>query len=382
MCMMSCIYLVLYRYVSFHQFLFDFRSHHQFVDDCLDAYIVAAACTHFGMEDRVSRPTRNLPSPVLSLRAAQDQYLWLRRQAQSMLKYLLVDHEESDKTSCSMREQMSQLADFDRSIARMKTKDGTYKCNQIPCNKVYKRVGNMKKHLKDTHKWDALQKNSAMQENIQVHVSGPLVTSTFVKMAMLARDTYNAYRYCDGDRVFRNVKQIFLYSECLHHTKYKLWTWRMIAYENSLLSQREAFEYKWNIAVNLEGGSGQNIPNDNCVELQVAKIKKLVQAQGANKTFSSAQMACKISQTVTELKSHLMKISDIAKRGKKRPVVDKSKDIDKLVAEILQSGTLNSENARHLETFDSFKDPLSCINMPKLNTWMKEQKEIMYTMYK
>ena len=108
MCMMSCIYLVLYRYVSFYQFLFDFRSHHQFVDDCLDAYIVAAACTHFGMEYRVSRPTRNLPSPVLSLRAAQDQYLWLRRQAQSMLKYLLVDHEESDKTSCSMREQMSQ----------------------------------------------------------------------------------------------------------------------------------------------------------------------------------------------------------------------------------------------------------------------------------
>lgn len=36
----------------------------------------------------------------------------------------------------------------------------------------------------------------------------------------------------------------------------------------------DSFEYLWNMTVNLKGGIYNNIPNDNCVELQVNNIKR------------------------------------------------------------------------------------------------------------
>ena len=43
--------------------------------------------------------------------------------------------------------------------------------------------------------------------------------------------------------------------------------WRKLAYYLTLLSPDAAFEYKWNIIVNLIGGIDNNIPDDNLVEL-------------------------------------------------------------------------------------------------------------------
>lgn len=52
---------------------------------------------------------------------------------------------------------------------------------------------------------------------------------------------------------------------------------------------RDSFEYKWKVCQNLMGRFDQNIQNDNCVELQIGKIKKQLNTQGANKSFNSAR---------------------------------------------------------------------------------------------
>lgn len=118
----------------------------------------------------------------------------------------------------------------------------------------------------------------------QDHIA--LWRSSFMKLALLLRDTEDAYKFGDGTRIFRNAKFEMMCADVANHSKYKLWLWRLLAYECALLSPREAFEYKWNCSSNIHGGLGKNIPNDNLVEICVHVIKKKMREQGANLTYN------------------------------------------------------------------------------------------------
>lgn len=76
----------------------------------------------------------------------------------------------------------------------------------------------------------------------------------------------------------------------------------MISNVSGLLSKKQAYEYKWNMTVNLVGGTGHNIPYDNCVEIQVHYIKSQLQSQGSDKSFESAKNICLTSQVIEEIK--------------------------------------------------------------------------------
>ena len=70
----------------------------------------------------------------------------------------------------------------------------------------------------------------------------------------------------------------------------------MLAYEQAILTPKQAFEYKWNTTAYLNGIIKGNI-TDNLVELcfQLSKKKKLKE-QGSNFTFKSAQTAFLVCQ--------------------------------------------------------------------------------------
>ncbi len=92
--------------------------------------------------------------------------------------------------------------------------------------------------------------------------------STFMRMSLLLLDTTDAYHMGDGDRICGNAKFEWLYAGPANHIKYRLWLWRMLAYNMAVLSPREAYEYIWNTTININGGHGRNIPNDNMAENQ------------------------------------------------------------------------------------------------------------------
>ena len=112
----------------------------------------------------------------------------------------------------------------------------------------------------------------------------------------------------DGDRIFMNAKLELLLCDVSGHIQYHLNCWRKMAYETAILSPRLAYNYKWNSTVNLQSDSGNNIPNDNMVELYVDVIKRQLRAQGANMTFASAKTACDTIQM------HELMCGDILKK--------------------------------------------------------------------
>lgn len=105
-----------------------------------------------------------------------------------------------------------------------------------------------------------------------------------------------------------------LCADAAHHTKYRLWLWRMQAYETAILSPRQVVEYKWNCTANTHGGKGKNIPNDNLVETLVQKIKKKLREQGSNITHNSAQRIALSIQIQQELKEKYYDTSQVRKR--------------------------------------------------------------------
>ncbi|KAK3107765.1 hypothetical protein FSP39_021733 [Pinctada imbricata] len=264
--------LVNHRTVSAPQeVISDFRSHHQYVTDVTDAYLVSACLDILDMEDTTSAPQS---APFFSLIEKTALVVWLNCLADKVLDYLHLNGWDNFLDIKLMLENMS--ADDDK-VEAMKL-GNSYQC--ALCGKLYVRKPWLKQHLKKKHAWQFHNYTTLSKKK------DPNLINSFLKMSMLYRDTCDAFSLGDGHRIMRNAKMDWIYASALHHSKYKLWLWRLITYVIALLPPDQAFEYMWNMTVNLKGGIYNNIPNDNCVELQAGNIKKELNTQGANKTSS------------------------------------------------------------------------------------------------
>lgn len=324
--------------------------------DVMSGYVVAAFMSLHSMTDVEDKPA-NLP--LFSLMNESQKKDWIYDQAAIVMDSLGI----KDTTYIEkLRENVQQLDIDCQKIGEMKDVNG-FKC--ALCGKHYVTEGHFRNHLKKKHQWQ-------FHECISPKSSDSVVSS-FMRMALLLHDTCDAYRMGDGERCFRNAKFEWLYAGALGHTKYKLWLWRYIAYIAAILSPRESFEYKWNICQNLMGGVDQNVPNDNCVELQIKKIKTQLNAQGANKSFNSAKVVTMSTQVIDTMKQKLMQVNNTVKAGRKRPEIDKSKDINRIAGCVLKDG-------QHVVTdwpsFSKFKEPLSKLDPGAMHQWMGIQKKI------
>ena len=66
-----------------------FRSHHAFVDDCLDGYIVAACMELMNIESPNDAPVTWKPSPLLVHQSKELQYEWLKKLGNEILNQFI-----------------------------------------------------------------------------------------------------------------------------------------------------------------------------------------------------------------------------------------------------------------------------------------------------
>jgi hypothetical protein len=310
------------------------------------------------MEDLESKPHG---MPPLSLLTNEQKIKWVDSVSAKILENLQVNGDEALE---KLHQDLLVLNTEDQQVQQLKMGD-IYHCPQ--CNKTYKVDTWLRKHLTKTHKWK-FHSDSSLEESTQC---SPV--SKFLFLSLIYRDTCNAYKMGDGDRIVRNAYFEWLIDSSLGHTKYKLWLWRMISYCISILGIERSFEYKWNMCINLKGGISSNIPNDNGVELQVKQIKAILNTQGVNKSFESAKRVCMTTQVINDMSDNLIKETKSVKSKRSRPPVDKSKDI-MIMAKCLR----NQGSVKDMEwkSFKNFKDPLQKINAVSLHEWIKKQKMI------
>lgn len=223
----------------------------------------------------------------------------------------------------------------------------------------YKRKNDFKKHI-NTH--------GCLQEELSDEKSVKCVSKeeSVAHLLLLTHDLWDAYRHGDGDRVFLGVKFAFLQLFTTTHMKYRLWLWRMLAYE-AILPTAEAFEYKWNVSANLVGEKSNNIPDDNVIEICVKELKDLLHAQGANVSFHSAQVACASMKYIRNLKSSIKDFTDVRSHSGHRSEIDKTNDVVKIANEVYS----RSDSQILTQRF------ISKIKPPDLYAWCNEQAKLM-----
>lgn len=204
---------------------------------------------------------------------------------------------------------------------------------------------------------------------------GASAVKTFMNLSLLMHDTWDAHKMGDGDRLFRNAKLEMLMFGNTGHPKYKLAMFRMLLTEK-LLSPQAAYEYRWNCTSNIIGGIGNNLANDNLVEIIVKKVKKCLHAQGANVTYASAHTAALACQVVDDIKDNLTRELD-HHTGSSGVAYSTSVDVKLMTSELESSEYFRG----HSTTFGSLKDPIESTDMVALNKWINEKKCTYMTLF-
>lgn len=340
-----------------------FRAHFAFVEDVLDGYICSAFMDYFGMETLESNPMQNKPPPLLSTWSNEDKFRWIQSIGRHILEIYIKKGTGFLETN-EMEEMDNQSSQLQ---ACYNAAEKVYMCD---CSKVYKTLGHFKRHLQSIHNWTFPQEG----ETTTCTKDGVAeARASFMKCSLILRDTYDAYQMADGNRIFRNAKFEMLLADAFHHTKYRLWLWRFLAYENALLSPRQAFEYKWNCCSNTNGGIGRNVPNDLLVEMNVNAIKQKLRSQGANVTYDRARVIAISSQVQDDIKQNIIRQCG-SHFGTARPPVSKVMDISLIIREA-EKGQLMKTILGREGVFANFVDPFQRVVPTAFHKWISAQKQ-------
>lgn len=220
--------------------------------DCLDEYILEATMDVIELEHFDDLPMEWRPPPLLMTEEKSDEYQWLFKFGQEILeKHVKLDNGKAnlsfkridplalissyvftrylslkliqnffiDKNLTRMSEEAKEMDTQSLSIQLMFDNDlQKFVCS---CGKQYKTLGFFKRHLVNIH-------NKVFRDNEDPKPDSSCESPTpdsscesktdkvanyrasFLKNALLLRDTYDAFSMCDGERIVRNAKFIFI----------------------------------------------------------------------------------------------------------------------------------------------------------------------------
>lgn len=200
-------------------------------------------------------------------------------------------------------------------------------------------------------------KTSHKAKQIKLHFKGHLSW----KIALLLRNTYNAIRMWDRDRILRNFKFEMLCASVRGHTKYKLWLWRFQTYVSAILTPKEAKEYFWNCTACTNGCTKKISPMIIWWHCMNSYWKKNHQETGRELHIFECQESSSLSLSLSahlqmEMKEKFEEHAASLKAWKTRTKTDSSNDVYLKINILLAARVFHSEAGRTYGSFDNFKN--------------------------
>ena len=200
-------------------------------DDVLDGHITAAACHYFGISDTSSTPVNHNVPYLLEHYSKENQTDWLDGVANDILDIYVF---EQSRAVPDIYEDTDYM---ESQLGSLQTRSPDNMFCYPKCQRKYKQLHWLKRYMRDKHGVTINLNSPQRSEKSSEYDRVFKVASSFLKVGLLFRDTDNAYKMGDGDRLIRNAKYELLHFNQGHHIKYRLWMWRMLAYYKSLLSE-------------------------------------------------------------------------------------------------------------------------------------------------
>ena len=348
-----------------------YRQCKNFFDDVLDGHITAAACHYFAITDTTDQPKKNKMPYLLEHSSKENQLEWLLSVASDIIDIYVMEQSRAIPDIYEDTEYMeSQLGNL-----QIRDAHKPFKCPH--CDKAYKGFHWLRRHMKEKHGVSINLAPPQRSDPSQTEYDGVFnVASAFMKIGLLYRDTDDSYRMGDGNRLIRNAKYELLHFDQGHHIKYRLWMWRMLAYVKAILSEKEAYEYTWNMSFNYGQGLGHLIPNDNLVEINVHLMKEQCRRMGANVTYEGARKWVKCLKYMHDMSDRLNKECKIKKRSTKHSEADRKEEIRTIVRELCDTSIFEFQPGREHHSFVNFSsDLLEGLNIVGLNKWITDNKK-------
>ena len=343
-----------------------YNASRNFLNDALDSHIVAAGMKLFGIQSNTEGvPSENIPNQELlsNHEGYKKEYIY-------NIAATIVDRYVMAGSRHDLDRNISEIQRHEDMLQSNVGPDNLFHCSFQGCNKSYMTIGWLKNHLRKQHQI-TVEMPVPRQEEDDAFDGQLNYASSFMKLGLLYRDTSDAFKMGDGERIQRNIKFLMLHFSVGSHIKYRLWLWRMQAYMTALLSERESFLYKHNMSVNMTGGIRHCIANDNLVEIHIHKMKELMRAMGANITYEASQKAAKCID-------YLQKMTAAAANVKSghHAAADSKDDINEMARCLVENQTFTRHEGRAYRTFPNFpSDMLHKINILDLSKWLNEQKK-------
>ncbi|XP_011679955.2 uncharacterized protein LOC105445739 [Strongylocentrotus purpuratus] len=318
----------------------DINASVEFLDKYTEALIVCAALEHFGMEAVTSEPTKHPYDPM-----TMDPTVYVKEQLHSIVdKFAL--HEGPDFA-----------------------KQADYVCPH--CQKVYKRLSGIRKHMEDKHSQQAPQASSdTSTQDGEDSVYNYSCAS--VSICLLFRDFQDARRYGDGARLIRLYKYLLLYFKRTHRTKYSFQSLRLLAQVECMLSPRLAFELTWNRFVNKEGKADTNKEVDRENEHQNKVLKGECKQFNGKISEASVERVSHSAQEIEEILVTCDNVSHVQRKKGLHAGKDTTGDVQKLATAMHKERIFQEKQSRRHHAFPSYpKNPLTQLDLPDLQRWMK-----------
>lgn len=359
----------------------------RFVNLVLDAEVIAAALTFFGMTSTEGRPTKhgfNREEMGKSLKMVRHKYFHrvLKEFAQTYVVHGTL-YENQFNSIHALQEW--EAAKLNQPVLP----NGRYPCRSPGCASSFKHDGvHRMRHelshnppptipkepvLSSTFPDPASCQNSEPKDDVFDYHCG------FMNMALLLHNFMDAIKEGDGERITRCIKMFLLHfkQDGSGSTKYSLEALYQLFQLYALLSPREAERMKWNRTVNNSGHAGCNVAMDLALEHCNHSIKDMIRGLGANMNETSV---CRISKAFFVLKTfldHLDHEIGIKKTSGKHTKKSVKEDLKKVIKTLQEHHVFEKQTTP--EPMSSFsqcpRDYLQLLDPKVLFCWINEHKK-------
>ncbi|KAK7146340.1 hypothetical protein R3I93_013931 [Phoxinus phoxinus] len=344
----------------------NYRPCNTFIQDVLDASIIAVVLHHFSLHTQDDMPV-SMPTSFLSNEEKQD---WFDEQILNIVDtYILNESPEfHNMLKGNLQSPPQSTVVPQPSVLYMP------RCSHPP----FKRQHDLTEHFKKDHGisvCDHKDKNGASA--VEQHQEEDCVFnyhSAFLKMGLLERDFLDSVREGDGKRTILCLwKFKMLHFKDAQRHKYSLEALKIQFDIQAMQSPRVAHRMMWNRTVNVTGGAGKNVALDLNCEHYGRYTKDAISHLGANVNFQTAQQVSRTLQRQRQLMDNFDADVQLSPESGKHTMASKEEDIDAMVAVLKQQEIYKITPGRSYAAFPSFNgNPLHNLTSKHLTGWIWE----------
>lgn len=199
-----------------------------------------------------------------------------------------------------------------------------------------------------------------------------------IGFGLMAENFHDAWKEGDGQRLLRCWKFLLIHFREDGRTKYALEAFRLIAHTSALLSPRKAHQLIWNRTCNPKGGHGNNIPLDLQNEFLNRVFKDSINTFRSDITSRSIDRSSQSVKLVNEMLNNFDRVTCVSQDSGHHALPDTSEEFSLILRTLQKKKVFAPVPGRAHGTFKNINaDPFvgTKKRLKELHKWLRQHRK-------